>query len=227
MPFKNKKQIVTALDSILAKRPKPVTKKTVKGLIKASQELKYSALDYMNDNVDNVFTIAQNPCLMVQGDSATTRTGNEILVDKIEWNMTVTYQDVYNTYRFILFVNKQTNGADMTNGTLFQGFATAGVNSMLNPSTTSQYRIIWDKQFHTTAYEVLTGVGTGTLNGNSVKQIRGSKTFKRPIRVKYTTNAGTIADIQTNAIQLGIFSDSAAVLHPIVEGSVRIRFRDA
>jgi len=166
------------------------------GAGKMLTEVKYVDNNWAATAVDDIWNVTAIN-LLQQGTSFTTRVGNSVKFVRITWRFTIednTSDD--NVHRFVIFLDKQPNGALATDANLFQYPVSvspiACVNSPLNLGNSQRFQICRDK------------ILTTQKSNNSVAVFKGS--CRIACRTQYMANNGTIADISTNALLLGFVS---------------------
>lgn len=130
------------------------------------------------------------------GDTASTRTGQSIKMDRSDFRFTlaVNATSVTNFVRIIVVVDKQTNASAMTSADLL---VSATVVSPYSFGSQNRFIPLYDETF---ALHATAGVG-------AITKVVGLNTNQH---VTYNTgNAGTVADIVTNSVYLIHFSDQA------------------
>lgn len=186
-----------------------------KALSLINVEYKYLDVTAGSQNMTGTPTIVLlNGCQT--GDTATTRDGQSILLKSIYCQFMV-YMDpsstTYNIVRFMLVLDTQPNATVMSAADLFQN-NTSGTNvvSPININYGKRFKVLYDKRF--------------SLNATQIRE-KVWKYFKRlKFHTKFNTgNAGTIADITSNALYL-VFVNDNNVTTPDCQYYVRLRFID-
>lgn len=127
--------------------------------------------------------------------------------------------------RCILFVDYQPNGASPNSTDVLKE---ANSGSQLNLNNRDRFRILWDKTYALGPYVVDT-TATQSIMG-TCQQVAVVKKFKKiNVETIYnSTNAGTIADINSGAIyMMWIGNVSGSTLSSAARVSVRVRFSDS
>lgn len=164
--------------------------------------------------------------LATQGDSFNNREGATILMKSIEitgrMNLVPTTSANATGVAYLWIVlDKQPNGAALT-ATGATGYLTSTVANEALPTIPLQYRF---KTLGKIRIDFSATAGVSTAYNNQAQSFTFYKRFKTPIEVRYTANAGTIADIATNNIAIvGGSSDVDDLIS--VGGTVRVRFTD-
>ena len=132
-----------------------------------------------------------------QGDTSSTRDGDSIKATAIMLRGICAISPVASTsqYRVMLVQDKQTNGALFTPADLLED-TTAGDNliSPLNLDNKYRFRVLYDK------------LHTLSVNGGN-ESIKWSKYINLNQHFRYGSNAGTIADLNTNSLALVTISN--------------------
>jgi len=180
-------------------------------------ESKYVDSDSTNnfDNTAGVFTLLNG---MIQSTGASGRIGKVIGINglwaSIRFEMAA---GAFNSSaRFIVFLDKQPNGAAVSQTTLLATPAVVTYSDMpFNIDNRKRFKIICDKRFRMSA-------GDSTI-------VFVRKFFKLSIKTIYNAgNTGTVTDINTNALYWAIFTDQTAGANaPGYSISTRMRYFDA
>jgi len=148
---------------------------------------------------------------MAPGTSALTRNGQKIKCVSLTLNAftTIAAAAQATLVRCMLVLDKQPNGATFSTTDLL---ATNSVTSVRNIGNARRFVVLYDRRF--------------SLSVNGPAQANISVFRKLSFHTEYNTGtAGTIADIQTNALFLFLQS-SEATLTPDFSYSFRLRFVD-
>lgn len=210
--------------------------KKVKHIENDLMELKYFDYSFGPTNVTNTGVILEGHMLIMQGDTASTRTGNKINPTSLQLRCGLNTIDatlIPVKVRMIAYWDRQANGAssvlaNINNGVLDNTTISSIVYAPRNLNTVDRYTIVYDKVFvfNPTAW---TSYTSGTPNAVDTafpieKYI--SKAFKLGRQVRYDTNTGAVADLVSNAFYIAFASDVAAD-YPVIEGGIRLYFRDS
>lgn len=172
--------------------------------------------------------------LCSQGTAVNNRVGSKILVRSINIRgavladlasaLTASNNAPPQTVRMVVYVDKQPNGATITATDLLE---TASVFSPIALANRDRFLILKDKYFNIGAVNVPATANTAYYGGQPQQHV--FKWFKKcRIPVTYGTNAGTIADIKTNAIGVFLYGGAASgVADAAASMYVRVRFSDA
>lgn len=150
------------------------------------------------------------------GDNLNNRDGRQIFIQSIQVKFRAEFNAAAATaspLRFILFQDKQANGAAPAVGELLD-IATAGAIDALRLLTTrKRFKILADRRYYVSQNSGLGGI---------VDDIY----LKKPITVQYNAgNSGTITDITTNSLYMLMTSDET-VNGPFGGFFARVRFTE-
>lgn len=175
----------------------------------------------INDTVPNATEVVPTPTslnLMSQGNTASTREGNKIIIKRISVALSLVYDPVatntYNNIEIWLMQDTQCNGAAATWDDVANN---ANITrAMMDLAYTQRFRII--KRFKVTFNNT---AGVDGAYAPQCKSIRWSKKVNIPI--DYATNNGDITDIKSNNLFLvwGCWGGTDATT---VTGYFRIRY---
>lgn len=158
--------------------------------------------------------LGNNIVNMAQGDTASTRTGDQIKVTSIQFKyyLNINASATVSTVRVILVLDRQANGAGINLSQLLQD-TTAGLMLMspLNLDNKYRFKIMYNR------------IHQMSINGN--RAVRGQYFKKHQIKIRYGSNAGTIADLTSRNLILFFISDEATN-QPLVDCFLRVRFVD-
>lgn len=149
------------------------------------------------------------------GNTASTRVGQQILITSLEIRLQLKHdQATDGGCRIMVMVDKQANGVAFG---VTDVLASAHPSALRNLGNRKRFRCYLDRVIHVGSSAFYEGYR------NMFKFIR----FKRGLIVDYNTgNAGTIADIARNALNLVIVSQLANPAGVPVTGYCRIRYTD-
>lgn len=152
---------------------------------------------------------------MQLGNSAITRVGAQILIKSLQINMIFPNdQATTSAGRYMVFVDRQTNGTAMTLAQVLNNTNTIGLRNLDNRR---RFKCLCDR----------TVVCAPVNTDGSVKCRKLFIRFRRGLRVEYNIgNAGTVADIAANSLY---FVTSGAIANPAglpLAAWARIRFLD-
>lgn len=158
--------------------------------------------------------------IMVKGTSSSTRIGDNITLRSLEARI-IMYNVATNGptwVRYDIILDRQPNGA------------LAAPGDMLNVVTTSGLRNLSNRKRFKTMHTKSQTLGA-LANGDepTQKQSHFYLKFRRPIKTDYFSggNAGTIADISSNALLMLFVADQGvAANNAIADVSVRLRYTD-
>lgn len=155
-----------------------------------------------------------------QGDSNTNREGATILVKSLQYNVDTLYSpgatNTGSTFYLWLVQDRQPNGATPAITDVF----TSSNASLAMPNVANQHRF---KILRKHAVVINPGAGVNGAYNQPALQFSGYVKFKKPLQVRYTGNAGTVADVTTNNIFIAcgaVNSDDLMVMNSVF----RIRF---
>lgn len=151
---------------------------------------------------------------IVQGDTNITRDGNQIKVTHIQlkYFFTINASAVQTCVRILLVQDKQTNGTAHTGATVLKNVTVFdNVNSPYLENTRRRFRILYDR------------VHDLSDSGNKIG--RGTKNIRLNLPIRYAGNAGTIADITENSLEL-IHMSTEASNTPLLHCFCRLLFVD-
>lgn len=160
---------------------------------------------------------AATSCLnsMVQGDTQSTRNGNQIIVKSIFLNYSI-FNDVVSDQadalaegyvRLLLVLDKQTNGVQMDSEDVWACESGLKTLAMRNLYYTRRYEVLMDRLVHVSRkYAFNDAAATGSIASATVY----GQYFKPcSIPVEFDGNAGTVADIVDNSLHLIAVSSGA------------------
>jgi len=170
-----------------------------------------------------------------QGDGVSNRDGNKIqatsLMIRAELRTDVD-QVVPQRVRMIVCWDTQANGANMvisgllnTNPLMYASATVPGTFDHRFIQTMDRYKVIHDKLYTLNPQLKLTEAG-GTVTDNQPISKNIIKYFKLGRPIEYNGNAGTVADLVKNSINVIFISDLAAD-QPTVQYNIRLHFKEA
>lgn len=182
----------------------------------------------------------------VQGNSPNTRIGNKITVTNINMrgivtsgskNDDATAQNDCPTFRIIIGIDKQANGATCTtfgvagdNTGILQGAATSSYPDCLafrNMYNLDRFTILKDKLISSRCAGSGNVVGTTKID----MAIPWKFSWKGMMPVLYNANSGMLTDVRSNNLFVAIIPDKVATLatsiNATVEWTTRVKFIDA
>jgi len=208
----------------------PTTKNLKRSIQKINRriELKYNdyAYDFQHLTDASVPTYCLNNLLM--GDTPTTRNGAMVSPTSIQIRFTLVHdvQDIGpSAVRMVVLWDEQPNGALPALGAVFDTtnayrYPELPYNFLLS----KRFKILWDK---TVISSPLANAGVANVYISDEKFIKMKRKLSRV--TKYSGNANTIADIQTNSLILMLMTDYAAAgTHgPNISFTYRMYYKDA
>ncbi len=151
---------------------------------------------------------------LAQGDSNITRDGNQIKVTHIQlkYFFTINASAVATCCRILLVQDRQTNAGIYTANQLLKDVSVNdNVNSPFEENHRRRFKILYDR------------VHDLSDNGNQIG--RGRKYLKLQIPVRYSANAGTIADLPESSLSL-VHMSTESTNTPLLNAFVRLLFID-
>lgn len=184
--------------------------KTVRTLRKGT-EVKRADSELLGQSVSTtgVFTLLNG---VAQGDDVINRDGNRIYMLNMEMSFEILIADTFNKVRFIVFYDKQPNGAAPSASDILQDPGNYPITSRYNYDNRQRFKFLYDRVF-------IVDVDQPTITV-------GKKWLKLKKDTLYSGSGNTITAIKTGSIYLFLISDSNASTHPTVTWNARIRFMD-
>lgn len=148
---------------------------------------------------------------MTLGDTGTTRDGQSVKFIQITYKgaLTINSSATYTFVRLGFFLDRQPNAGTTTINNVYNAVTP---NALRVIGTGYRYKVIKDMQF--------------ALSSQNKQNVYFEKTIKLRFHTRYNTNnAGTVADIITNALYCFYLSDQATNT-PTLSMQVRLRFID-
>lgn len=199
---------------------RPNKKRTVAKLsARPTAELKYYDVTRAAGTVSGAGTVDPTFANIVAGTGPSNRLGRLITVHEIEvlGNVSVpttaTLGQAWDCFRLMVVQDKQCNGAAYGVTDLL---VTGDEKSLLNPLNECRFDILKEA-----LYEVNQGVAIATT-GEAGRWFR----FKLPVNIvlEYSANAGTVADLRSNNINLFAVTRNGV---GVIEYTARLRYTDA
>lgn len=175
----------------------------------------------------------------VQGDDINQRVGRKVHVLKITIRGVIrvpaqanqTASDAASCVRLILYLDKQTNGAQAQGENLMSGPGAA--NALLCPNTFQstanfgRFRVL--KDLYLTMQNPALGYdGTNMEVNGLIKPFKISINFRLPVIIRFNdTNGGTVADIIDNSFHMVATATNVADLAPLLYYQCRVVYMDA
>lgn len=156
----------------------------------------------IHDEGRTPYSIALNG--VATGDSASTRTGNQITVTGIYGKFVLTGSDTTNIVRIILYIPKNPT----------EEISTISITALLD---VDKFTVLSDKLYNL------------STSGPIMRTIVMAKNFHRGSRKGITTqyHSTGASDFSKNPIYLYAVSDSAAINDPTIQGNIRCYYKDA
>lgn len=158
-----------------------------------------------------------------QGDGSNNRNGDKIQVTRLEISgevnlpTTSTVADMNDYVRYIVYVDKQCNGANATVAALLEN---ADPASFYNPdnmpyNNPRRFRILFDKTFNLNA-SCAGYNGTNIVSGTVRKPFKFTKDFK--LNLQYNGSTGVVSELNNSNIgMLAISSQGAATINAYIK----------
>lgn len=154
-----------------------------------------------------------------QGTTASTRIGRRVTVKSVELKIRVTAgaSGTASTVRYALVIDRQANAASPAFTDIYDA---ALPESLRNISNKARFQVVWDSGLIN-----LIGTSAGTTEA-ARRSIEFYKKIGVPVQYNAGT-AGTIGDIQTNAMYFVSIGDVASgATAPTMVGQCRLRYAD-
>lgn len=216
-------------------------KKIVKQAIKSDAELKQFVRDITTGLISTTAGTKHLFQGLIQGVGDSQRIGSKYKIWGIECRFSIQLNATFQSdiIRAIILVDKQANGVTfVSNDLITDNGAGLGVNAPRTNQLKNNFRVLYDR---TMTVQKKTGAASGTITNNAVptintfsqvtplelvKSFKFIKRFKQPIITYYypNANAGTVADIETNSIYLGVWSQNGTT--SMINGKTSILYTD-
>lgn len=154
------------------------------------------------------------------GDGASSRDGRQITIQsiqmkfRIECDATGSGANASTTGRFLVFVDKQSNGAAPNVGDVLDTSSTGFADALRNLNNRKRFKILMDRRYTVSIYSP-----GGIVDDFYIKRNGLAET------VFNAGTAGTIADITSGSVYVMYGSDTI-ITPPSVVGNCRIRFTE-
>lgn len=194
---------------VYRKYKKSVTPNTLVSRIsklEKQQEIRFQDINFGNPVADTGTFVLLNALTL--GDQNGNREGTKIDMKSIQLRITGVDTDTYQQFRAILFIDKQSNGAAPILSDILQTTSNV-IHTMKTWNTRQRFRILWDKSWAADTTAPL-GYSSMKLPLKYYKKLNVSTYYN-------AGNTGGIADINKNALQLLLLSDSNVVTHPAIQ----------
>lgn len=191
----------------------------------ANPELKFKDSDIDDAVIASSGTVLGSWNLIAQGVTESTRVGRKCTIRQINWRWTVTLPALMDAadmlsdeVRLIVYLDKQTNGA---NATVTGILESADYQSFNNLANKSRFRILYDKS-------VVLNPSAGSTDGASTvsvpEVIRSGSFYKKcSIPLEFDSTTGAITEIRSNNIACMTISKNGVAS---LNSKVRLRFSD-
>ncbi len=173
-----------------------------------------------------------------QGISASERIGRKCTIKKITLRLHISKDEgtsatigttaggMENHVRFILFWDKQCNGAQISATDLLVADTIFSFQSIEN---SKRFKILWDKTTRMVSTGIGQGDGTTNLSATSLVTKLLTYTVRVNIPIEYSSTTGAITEMRVNNIGLVAWSEGVTgsrVISLTTESRIRIRFVD-
>lgn len=154
---------------------------------------------------------------LAPGNSASQRIGMKVAIRTLELRArvaTTAGTGVDQTCRWLIFVDRQSNGVAPTAGDVLTG----NLDTFRNLANRKRFKIILDRHFPLSA----------SAENGSIRVFHAYLKFRRPLLVEFNTGtAGTVADITSGAIYIMVLGNIASgTTDANMNGTVRFRYTD-
>ncbi len=176
-------------------------------------------------------------CVPVKGTGINERIGRQINIHKIKIRALInvafqanqTAADSATAIRYLLYVDQQTNAAQVQGETLMDAPGTSAPSNNMctfqNLDSLGRFRVLKDKQL-VMQNPSISWDGTNVEQSGLSRLVKISHTFRKPLNVHFNeTNGGTIADIVDNSIHMLAVSSSTA-LGAEISYEARVSYKD-
>jgi len=190
-------------------------------------ELKFHDVDLDDATIAAGGTITPTICAIPQGVTESERIGRKCTITQIMWKWRVTLPNLAevtnpndgNTFRLILYQDKQCNGATALALDILE---TAEVHGFRNLANTGRFNILYDKLWAQNYIGVASEM-SGNLSQLAV--IKEGTFYKKgcSIPLEFNASTGAITEIRSNNIGvlvMGLFNKG------VLTSNVRLRFSD-
>ncbi len=197
----------------------PIAKKAlfIAAKAKALLNVEFKCIDsvFSNQQIDSATPTISLITNVAQGDTATTRDGNQIKLTQVVINMLFTVVGTNTGMRYLLVHDKQTNGAAFVIGDLLASNGTQqSLVSGLNIDNKYRFRILADKKF------------TLTNSGSNRKVTKKIFIPNLNIRMRFDGGSNSITDVTSSSLALVVLSEDTGASAPLMSAFIRVRFVD-
>jgi len=232
------------------RKPSKAVKTYVRRAIRASEAPQVNYIDYAftGGNASQAGALYNCVGYPLAGTNAISRLGDVIKVRSITGFITVqgsqnnliAAADIYNMTRFTIGVWKKpmgiglagTNSITYLSSTsnsrgIFQDGTFNGIASTEMPynwDAKGEIKILRDKKMTVTGIDNNTDTNVAIYNKENVRTWRFRINFKKPMLMRFGTNAGANTDVTINLPFLAVISDSYVTPHPTWFGGTRMIF---
>jgi len=240
-----KRRAVEALAN-LAKKPKPTVKSLNRKIkkLQTSSEVKFKDASVGPSDISDTAYITTLFNTLQQGDTPSSREGAKVVCSSFQAGVAVQYKEgiAGHSVRCMVVQDKQHNaattltlmGAPTTASVLDNGETTDPSIAPYNPTTRQRYKILYDKVFTMNPHVAYTTSATGTPLITTLTDLSAFRRLirfhvrKRVVTQYNTSNAGSGADIQSNAVWFVLASSAQASQSKTdeIDGYIRMYFKD-
>lgn len=213
MTFPNRKYLKVSVSNIKKKQQTKMTNQKVRRIVNSTINRNVEWKFHLYENSLSVpdTGLADDPSLVSQGATDTTRNGDKIQASSFKINYYIENGDSYNNFRVIVFQWYQ-SASPLPSDVLLQGTGFGNL-SQYNIDKAPSYKIMYDR--------------THLVSSNYSGQTNGSRAVHKKLRVPRKNiqyNAGSTGGI--GKVYLLFISDSSAALHPTVHYSCKLIYKD-
>ncbi len=167
------------------------------------------------------------------GTGESERIGRKIVVTDFMWRGTIQLNAelasasgiesaAWDHVRIIVYLDKQTNGAEVTPTQMWQS---ATIDSYRNIENASRFQILWDKKISLRGQFGLTHNGTVDEQASTTNAKKFNYHWKGRLPIEYAATLGAIAEIRTfNIGAMAITQNNNAATLVTTYGTARVRF---
>jgi len=207
------------------RRRKKTVKQEVQQIIHNRGEYKYYDRGFFYNPVSTGATVT-HLTYVAAGSTVSNREGNRVEMQSIQLRgsiVTAATEPNDTVLRFVLFVIKDTHQEDIetnASATMAKVFTADSLITLRNPVYMSDYRIIFDKTI------IIPATNPSATGLASTRIFKYYKRFKKPIEVRYISNATTYEYLSNNHMYLACITNQPADHEPLVTMNSRFGFKD-
>ncbi len=192
-----------------------------------SGEKKFWDVSVNDASISQAGTVVDSLNELVQGTSESQRIGRKATIKNVHcrYNLSLNEQDAVatpasgDTVRFIVFLDKQCNGATAATTDILES---DNYQSYRNLANIGRFDILYDKM-HVLKFLTLASDGAGVVSSANV-EMNSSVNLKCNIPVEFNGTTGVIAEIRSNNIGFLIISRVGNLV--VLDSHWRLRFTD-